>query len=248
MNFKIKIFLISFFLIASHQTFVFCADTVISTALLTRASLVDITAIATNVTPLNNTAAVIDEKTGKLVIGRRAKIGVAERSGTGIILSADGFIITNVHTIKGFNHIIVKLHDGTTYSAKIVDAQGRYDLALLKVESPQPLSPIPFADSDSLTLGQEIFNIGSSELLNGTLSGGEIISIGSTPNSPTSKETSVEFIKLNINLYKGDSGGPILDRQGQLVGMVMGKIHNTDRDAVAVASNKIKNLYQRFTK
>ncbi|HNV24456.1 MAG TPA: trypsin-like serine protease, partial [Candidatus Omnitrophota bacterium] len=84
-----------------------------------------------------------------------------------------------------------------------------------------------------------------SDILNNTISSGKIISLGTTT---INNKREIELIKINMNMYNGDSGGPILSRDGKLIGIMMGKFEKQDRSALAVPSNKIKKLYLEFLK
>ncbi len=164
-----------------------------------------------------------------------------ENNGAGVIISPDGFIVTNLHVVVYAERVVVYLSNKTAAPAKIVKLMPDEDLALLKIEPPFPLKPIGLADSDHVRLGDAVINIGNSALLRDTISGGKVWRLGTLPDD--AGLPMVEFIVVNMNLYGGDSGGPLLNSDGQLIGMIMAKYHNRDRAAIAIPSNKIKKLY-----
>ena len=220
-------------------------NSVLEKALNYRASIVNVKAIMTG--PVSSTpAAAYDPQTGKLLIGKNNSMDYLERNGAGVIITASGYIVTNLHTIRNGERIGVTLPNGELVGAQIVHLMPEHDLALLKVDLPYPLTPIEFADSDTIKLGDEIVNIGHSELLHETISGGVVIGLAKSPPDDNNKEE-IEFIKTNIDLYHGDSGGPLFNKEGRLIGMMMAR--STGGGAsIAIPSNKIKILYPDFVK
>jgi S1-C subfamily serine protease len=177
--------------------------------------------------------------------GRR---GFYIQNGAGVIISPDGIIVTNFHTIYGSDHIKVTFNDRSWAYANIIRLLPQYDLALLQTEKASKFQPLVFADSDSIELGEEVINIGHSDLLNGTLSAGNIIGLGRKMNVNGNSDQSVQIIKTDIVLRKGDSGGPVLDRSGKLIGMIYAQIQSSGNPTLAIPSNKIKKLYLEFLK
>jgi len=142
---------------------------------------------------------------GQIMVGNHARAAVAEQSGAGIIIDPSGYIVTNTHTIAYSQFIFATLHNGTRLPAKIAVIAPNSDFTILKIESPSPLKPMPWADSDRVRLGDRIISVGNSPFLKETISGGIIKGMGQNPATGT-----VELIETDLNLYKGDSGGPIL--------------------------------------
>lgn len=181
-------------------------------------------------------------KTNRIIRRSKIKVPTFERRGAGVIIDDSGLIITNLHTIIGSEKIIVRLLDGTEYDAEVVHMMQQRDLALLKITAREALTAIPFTKDSQLKLGQKIINVGHSELLHQTISGGRITRLGR--NSKNGRV--IEFIQVNINLYKGDSGGPVLDEEGNLVGIIVADVRGVDHASIAVSADKIKELYQDF--
>lgn len=215
----------------------------IDTVLQSRASIVTVTAVQMDLSQSSQTSAAIDPVTKRIVVGKKVQAVSAQKSGAGVIIREDGYIVTNIHTIFGANQIFVQLNDQKNFAAQVVKLLGSYDLALLKISPPQPLTPIAFSDSNSVELGDDVVNIGHSQWLKETLSGGKIIGLGTSPSEDHSGAKDVEIIEVNITLQKGDSGGPLLDRTGRLIGMMVAKIKSKERASFAIPSNKIKKLY-----
>ena len=181
------------------------------------------------------------QSNASIVSVRSRAPGHLEKRGAGVILSPDGIIVTNLHTIFKANIVLVMLSDHREISAKIVRLMPEADLALLKVPAPYPLKPIAFADSRTIRLGEPVLQIGHSYILNKTISEGRITGVG------TRKDTGdLSLLQVDFSLYPGDSGGPLLNTAGELIGMITAKNRLKHRTAYAVPANKIKKLYSNF--
>lgn len=217
-------------------------DSLIDVVTQANESLVTVKAFRTEIGGAS-AAVARDPKTGRILVARRAKAAQLSKQGAGVIIHPKGYIVTNLHTVKGAQKVGVALHNGKVLSARILELLPENDLALLMIDPPFDLKPIPIANSDRVRLGDEVINIGNSELLNRTISGGVVYRLGTVPNPDGSK--SVELIQANMNLYKGDSGGPLLDKQGRLIGMIAAKYRSHEKATLAIPSNKIKKLVSK---
>ena len=138
-------------------------------------------------------------------------------SGTGIIMSADGYIITNHHVIDGAVAITVLLQDETEYIATLVGSDALSDLAVLKIDATN-LSAAEFGDSDQLQVGDQVVAIGDplGTQLRGTMTDGIVSAI----NRDLSYEgRNLTLIQTNAALNSGNSGGPLINMYGQVVGI-----------------------------
>ena len=223
-------------------------NSLIDTVLQAEDSIVTVKSLRTEIMPSAHASAAVDPSLSRIVVARTMKTGQLEKTGAGVIISSDGLIVTNLHTILGAQKIAVILHDQTILRAKILHTMPEHDLALLKITTPSPLKPIEFVDSNTVQLGDEVINIGHSVLLRDTISGGVITGLGTSSPDDHPELKTVELIRVNINLYKGDSGGPLLDKQGRLIGMIEAKQISKDKTTFAIPSNKIKKLYLDFIK
>lgn len=137
--------------------------------------------------------------------------------GSGFILSADGYVITNNHVIDGADTIVVRLMDRQELPAKVVGTDPRSDLALLKVEG-ENLPTVEFAPADQLRVGEWVIAIGSPFGLDYSASVGIVSAIGrSLPTE--SGENYVPFIQSDVAINPGNSGGPLFNQDGQVVGI-----------------------------
>ncbi len=139
-------------------------------------------------------------------------------SGSGVIIREDGYIVTNNHVIDGATKIEVTLNNNQTYPATLVGTDPATDVALLKIEA-SGLPIIPFGDSDKLRLGEWVIAIGSPYDLRSTITAGIVSAKGrSMPNY--SGEFKIEsFIQTDAAVNPGNSGGALVDKAGNLVGI-----------------------------
>lgn len=138
-------------------------------------------------------------------------------SGSGVIISEDGYIITNRHVINGAEEIEVVLNDKRTYSAKILGQDSNSDLALLKIEANE-LSYLEFDNSNNLKVGQWALAIGNPYNLNSTVTAG-IISAKSRKINILNDGGIESFIQTDAAINSGNSGGALINTDGKLIGI-----------------------------
>jgi S1-C subfamily serine protease len=163
-----------------------------------------------------------------------------ERHGAGVIIDPSGIIVTNTHIVINAPHILITLSNGKTFEAGVL-LVGEGDFTLLKINAPYLLRAIPWAESSQARIGERIMTYGSSDLNSQSMLGGNIIGLIQSNGTGA-----IELLELNLNLYQGDSGGPILNEHGQLLGLVMGKNKSEDRRSFAIASDKIRQEYLKY--
>ncbi|MBB6084984.1 DegQ family serine endoprotease [Castellaniella defragrans] len=132
--------------------------------------------------------------------------------GSGFVISADGYILTNNHVVDNSNGIFVTMTDGKEYKAKVIGTDARTDIALIKIEA-SGLKPLPIGDSDKLRKGQWVLAIGSPFGLDSTVTAGIVSAI----NRDTGDY--LPFIQTDVAVNPGNSGGPLINLQGQVVGI-----------------------------
>jgi len=144
---------------------------------------------------------------------------VASKSlGSGFLVNGDGFILTNFHVISGSSRIQVTLADQTRYVARAVDTDRSDDLALIKIDPKKKLMSLRLGDSDHLQVGQKVLAIGDPFGLEGTLTVGVVSSIGRAIESETSSQLE-GMIQTDAAINGGNSGGPLLDSSGSVIGI-----------------------------
>lgn len=146
--------------------------------------------------------------------------GSSTSLGSGVIISSDGYIVTNNHVVSDATNVSVLTNDGTEYEATIIGTDAKTDLALLKIEATN-LKFASLVDSDTLSLGQEVVAIGNS-LGKGTSCTNGIIS--ALNREVTINNYTMTLILTNAEVNSGNSGGGLFDMNGNLVGIVNAKI------------------------
>lgn len=146
-------------------------------------------------------------------------------SGSGVIITPDGYIVTNNHVVAGASEIEVTMDNNKTFKADLIGADPATDIALLKVEA-KNLPTIPYGDSDKLRLGEWVLAIGSPYGLNSTITAGIVSAKGrSMQNNGEFKIES--FIQTDAAVNPGNSGGALVNIKGELVGINTAIISNT---------------------
>ena len=170
---------------------------------------------------------------------QRERVG----SGSGVIIREDGYIVTNNHVIDGATRIEVTLNNNETYPATLVGTDPATDVALLKIEA-NGLPIIPFGDSDKLRLGEWVIAIGSPYDLRSTITAGIVSAKGRS--MPSNGEYKIEsFIQTDAAVNPGNSGGALVDKAGNLVGINTAIISQTGSYSgysFAVPSNIVKKI------
>lgn len=138
-------------------------------------------------------------------------------TGSGFLISENGYVLTNQHVVQDVAYITVKLIDHRVYDAKVVGVDARSDLALLKIDETD-LPVLEFADPETIKVGQWVIAIGAPFGLDYTASAGIISAIGRS--IPTAGGDSyVPFIQSDVAINPGSSGGPLLNLEGRVVGV-----------------------------
>lgn len=138
--------------------------------------------------------------------------------GSGVIISEDGYIVTNNHVVDGASKLRVKLNDGRTFDGKLIGTDSATDLALLKIDA-KDLPTLPFGSSDALRLGEWVLAIGSPFDLQSTITAGIVSAkarqLGAIPNDFRIES----FIQTDAAVNPGNSGGALVNTHGELVGI-----------------------------
>ena len=153
-------------------------------------------------------------------------------SGSGVILTTDGYIATCAHVVDGAKKLTVTLNDDTSYEATIVGTDARNDLAIIKIEA-EGLTPAVLGDSDMLTVGEDVIAIGNPlGELRGTATSGIISAVKRTV---TVENTEMELIQTDAAISPGNSGGGLFNASGRLIGIVNAKVSDTSAEGLGFA-------------
>ena len=137
--------------------------------------------------------------------------------GSGFIISKDGYILTNNHVVDHADKVTVRLQDRRTLTAKVVGTDPTYDIALLKIDAGGNLPTVTIGDSRSLKPGQWVLAIGSPFGFDYTVTQGIVSAVGRNLGQRDQPYTS--FIQTDVPINRGNSGGPLFNLQGQVIGM-----------------------------
>lgn len=177
-------------------------------------------------------------------------------SGSGFIVSPDGYILTNYHVIeyayKGNYAITVMLHDGTRYEASIVGVEDCNDIAVLKIDA-SGLDPVTFGDSDKLSVGDDVYAVGNPlGELEFSMTTGHVSALDRLITTDESSEA-INMFQIDAAVNSGNSGGPVYNANGEVVGIVTAKYSDTGveglgfaipiNDAVKIAEDLINKGY-----
>ncbi len=138
----------------------------------------------------------------------------SEALGSGFVVSADGYIVTNNHVIEGADQIEIEFFSGKRLEAKLVGTDLKTDIALLKVESPEPLPFVAFGDSDAMRVGDWVVAMGNPLGQGFSVSAGIVSARGRELSG-----TYDDFLQTDAAINKGNSGGPLFNVDGQVVGV-----------------------------
>ncbi len=142
-----------------------------------------------------------------------------EGAGSGIIVRPDGYVVTNFHVIQGVVGISVSLPSGQTYDAEVVGWDVVSDLAVLKIETDEPLQPVTWGNSNDIRVGDWVVALGNALALKGgpTVTLGIISALGRTIR--TEREPLYDMIQTDAAINDGNSGGPLMNLNGEVIGI-----------------------------
>jgi len=147
---------------------------------------------------------------------RQDRIG----EGSGFIISPDGYVLTNNHVVEDYDKIEIGLQDGTTYAAELIGADQSVDLALLKIEPEgETLPTLPLGDSDGLRVGEWVIAIGNPLDFEQTVTVGVVSGKQRRVAVPGTDSGVVSFIQTDAAINLGNSGGPLIDGRGNVIGI-----------------------------
>lgn len=177
--------------------------------------------------------------------GQRMQPQQQQSAGSGVILSEDGFIVTNNHVVDNANKVEVVLDDKRTYNAKVIGTDPATDLALLKVEA-KNLPYMPYGNSDDVRVGQWALAVGNPFNLTSTVTAGIVSAKGRNIHILADQASSIEsFIQTDAAVNPGNSGGALVDVSGNLIGINSAIASNTGSYAgysFAIPVNLVKKV------
>ena len=166
-------------------------------------------------------------------------------AGSGVIISGDGLVLTNAHVVEGASNLTVTLSDGSKYDATIVGSDATRDIALVQLKGASNLPAATLGSSDALRVGDDVVAIGNALDLDGTLTVTSGI-VSAKDRSLTSSDNSVlaNLIQTDAAINSGNSGGPLLNMAGEVVGINTAIIQDSQNLGFSIAIDSVKPLIQ----
>jgi S1-C subfamily serine protease len=162
--------------------------------------------------------------------------------GSGFIMDADGHVITAYHVINGLSQIFVIMDDGRVSRASVTGFSQFSDVAVLKLEENPSIEPPALADSSKIRIGEPVIAIGSPLNLRDTLTAGVISQVNRFTSYGTDSLSVANLLQFDAPVNPGNSGGPLANARGEILGIVVARITVGDGIYYAVASNKVKRV------
>jgi len=165
------------------------------------------------------------------------------QGGTGFIISDDGYIVTNNHVIEGADKIEVRINNKERYTAKLIGRDTATDLALLKVETKQRLTPLPLGDSERLRVGEWVMAIGDPLAFDKTVTVGVVSAKDRSGLTADAATRSFEnYIQTDAAINFGNSGGPLINVNGEVIGINTAIFRPAQNIGFAVPVNTLKSI------
>ncbi|MEN6350184.1 MAG: trypsin-like peptidase domain-containing protein [Syntrophomonas sp.] len=173
-----------------------------------------------------------------------------EKTGSGVIIDKDGYIVTNNHVVNGANRLIVTLADGNEEDAKIIGTDARTDLALIKIKVDRHVTPAKFGNSDQLVVGEQVVAIGNPLGLRFARSVTAGVVSGINRLLTTEEGFVFRLIQTDAAINPGNSGGALVNLQGEVVGINTIKIvvEGFEGMGFSIPSNQVKTVIDEIKK
>ncbi len=203
------------------------------------AASTQLNATSTSDTKATDVSSVV-AKVAPSVVQVNVRTSRAEVLGSGVVLTADGRILTNNHVVADAREVTVTLSDGRTVDATVVGTEPGSDLAVIQAEGVHDLTPATFADSDSVRVGDQVIAIGSPLGLQNTVTTGIVSALDREVNVPSetgSGTVNYHAIQTDASINQGNSGGPLFNSAGEVIGinsMIYSPVSGPDGSAGSV--------------
>ena len=206
--------------------------------------------IANRVSP--SVVSIVTESTNTSLYGYTTSSSAA---GTGMIVTADGYILTNKHVVDGAKKIQVVMHDGTTYTdVTLVGTDPLNDIAFVKINGANGLQPVALGDSKTLQAGQQVIAIGNAlgqyqnTVTQGIISGTGRSIIASDQTNSANYERLTDMIQTDASINSGNSGGPLINAGGQVIGINTAVYSDGNGIGFAIPISGVKGMLKSIIK
>jgi putative serine protease PepD len=200
---------------------------------------------ATSATPIGR----VYDRASKGVVEIKASAGDGSAQGSGFVYDQHGHVVTNQHVVAGASSFSVSTWNGATYTAKLVGSDPSTDLAVLQIDArPSTLFPLSLADSDLVSVGDPVLALGSPFGLEGTLTTGIVSALHREMTAPN-QFTIGDTIQTDAAINHGNSGGPLLDASGRVIGVnaqIESESGGSDGVGFAIPSNTVRSIVDQL--
>ncbi|GAB4241820.1 MAG: HhoA/HhoB/HtrA family serine endopeptidase [Stanieria sp.] len=170
---------------------------------------------------------------------------VERGTGSGFIVSSDGIILTNSHVVDGADSVSVVLKDGRTFQGKVMGVDSITDMAVVKIQA-ENLPTVTFGDSDNLQIGEWAIAIGNPLGLDNTVTTGIISATGRSSSQIGVGDKRIDFIQTDAAINPGNSGGPLLNANGEVIGINTAIIQRAQGLGFAIPINTARNIAEQL--
>ena len=193
---------------------------------------------------VNQSVVIVRTKRVEVAASPDEPMSIVDGLGSGVLISNDGKILTAAHVVQTADVAVVEFSDGQVINARVIGSDVQSDVALLQLkEIPKGVMPAMLGDSDKVEVGDQVFVIGAPYGISQTLSVGHLS--GRHRLNRNNQSTSVEFLQTDASINTGDSGGPMFDMAGNVIGIVssiMSHSGGSEGLAFATAANTAKQV------
>ncbi|MEO6786671.1 MAG: trypsin-like peptidase domain-containing protein [Chthoniobacteraceae bacterium] len=177
---------------------------------------------------------------------QRSQLATSTALGSGVIVSKEGHILTNHHVVAGMTEIRIQLTDGRNLPATLIGTDPATDIAVLRIEAAN-IEPLPLGDSDNLLVGQQVLAVGNPYGLEESVTHG----IVSAKGRQTTSDSAIESIQHDAAVNQGNSGGPLLNVHGEIVGInsaIFSRTGGWQGISFAIPSNAARRVLESIVK
>ena len=171
--------------------------------------------------------------------------------GSGVIISRDGYIITNNHVVENADNIVIKLYDGSEHEAELVGTDPQTDLAMVKIKPIPGMKYAEFGNSDQCKIGEWVIAIGAPRGLDWTVTAGIISAKNRTDIGVLGPTGYEDFIQTDASINPGNSGGPLINLRGRVIGinsLIVSASQGSEGLGFAIPSNLARNISDSLIK